>query len=121
MGTRHRQAGADALIGTWQDLSEFQQIGLCGGCDNSNGKLSDDGHADRGRVHPEIKGRGKNMNELKELLEVRRAILREHIALDKGCYNDPFLSQHSRGRVAVEEKWLEETEKMLTMVEKLDK
>jgi hypothetical protein len=62
-----------------------------------------------------------NVTELKELLEVRRAILREHIALDKGCYNDPFLSQHSRGRVAVEEKWLEETEKMLTMVEKLSK
>lgn len=121
MGTRHRQAGADALIGTWQNLSEFQQIGLCGGSDNSNGKLSDDGDADRSRVHPEIKGRGKNMNELKELLEVRRAILREHIALDKGCYNDPFLSQHSRGRVAVEEKWLEETEKLLDMVEKLNK
>jgi len=59
------------------------------------------------------------MNELKELLETRRAILREHISLDKGCFNDPFLSQHSRGRVSVEEKWLEETEKMLEMVSKL--
>lgn len=59
------------------------------------------------------------MNELKDLLETRRAILREHISRDKGCYNDPFLSQHSRGRVAVEEKWLEETEKMLEMVSKL--
>jgi hypothetical protein len=61
------------------------------------------------------------MNELKELLETRRAILREHIALDRGCYTDPFLSQHSRGRVAVQEQWLEEVEKMLNMVEKLGK
>ena len=61
------------------------------------------------------------MNELKEMLETRRAILREHIALDKGYYTDPFLSQHSRGRVAVEEAWLEETEKILSLVEKVVK
>ena len=59
------------------------------------------------------------MDELKGLLETRKAVLKEHIVLDKGCYNDPFLSQHSRGRVAVEEKWLEETEKLLDMVAKL--
>lgn len=47
--------------------------------------------------------------------------MQEHIKLDKGCFNDPFLSQHSRGRVAVEEQWLEETEKMLAMVNKLGK
>lgn len=61
------------------------------------------------------------MNELKEALETRRLLLQEHIRLDKGCFNDPFLSQHSRGRVAVEEQWLEETEKMLAMVNKLGK
>lgn len=59
------------------------------------------------------------MNELKEALETRRLLLQEHIRLDKGCFNDPFLSQHSRGRVAVEEQWLDETEKLLDMVAKL--
>ncbi|MBQ1295594.1 MAG: hypothetical protein IIY21_16230 [Clostridiales bacterium] len=59
------------------------------------------------------------MNELKEALETRRLLLQEHIRLDKGCFNDPFLSQHSRGRVAVEEKWLEETEKLLDLVERI--
>lgn len=61
------------------------------------------------------------MNEVKDLLETRRAVLREHIALDKGCYNDPFLSQHSRGRVAVEEAWLKEVEALIAIVEKLGK
>lgn len=56
-----------------------------------------------------------------ELLESRRAILKEHITLDKNCYNDPFLSQHSRGRVAVEEAWLKEVEALIAMVEKLGK
>lgn len=59
------------------------------------------------------------MNELRETLETRKLLLQEHIKLDKGCYNDPFLSQHSRGRVAVEEKWLEETEKLLDLVERI--
>jgi len=53
-----------------------------------------------------------------ELLESRRAILKEHITLDKNCYNDPFLSQHSRGRVAVEEAWLKETEDLLDALNK---
>jgi hypothetical protein len=61
------------------------------------------------------------MEELKSLLETRRAVLREHIALDKGCYNDPFLSQHSRGRVAVEEQWLDETEKLIDLVDRMKK
>ena len=59
------------------------------------------------------------MEELKRLLETRKAVLKEHITLDKGCYNDPFLSQHSRGGVAVEEQWLDETEKLLDMVAKI--
>ena len=61
------------------------------------------------------------MNELKEALETRRLLLQEHIKLDKGCFNDPFLSQHSRGRVAVEEAWLKEVEALIAMVEKLGK
>lgn len=61
------------------------------------------------------------MDELKGLLETRKAVLKEHIVLDKGCYNDPFLSQHSRGRVAVEEAWLKEVEALIAMVDKLGK
>lgn len=59
------------------------------------------------------------MSEIKELLETRRAVLRDHISMDKRNYNDPFLSQHSRGRVAVEEHWLEETEHLLELVDKI--
>ena len=39
--------------------------------------------------------------QILEALENRRAILKEQIALDKNCYNDACLSQHSRGRVKV--------------------
>ena len=51
-----------------------------------------------------------------EVLESRAALLKEHIEMDKKMYNDPFLAQHSRGRVAVEENWLEETEHLLKML-----
>ena len=53
-----------------------------------------------------------------EILESRRAILKEQITLDKNNYNDAFLSQHSRGRVAVEERWLEEVERLLDELRK---
>lgn len=53
------------------------------------------------------------MKQILETLENRRAILKEQIDLDKKCFNDPFLSQHSRGRVAVEEYWLKETERLI--------
>jgi len=59
-----------------------------------------------------------NNEDFIEVLESRRAILKEWITMDKNCYNDPFLSQHSRGRVAIEEKWLEETEKFLELIRK---
>ena len=48
-----------------------------------------------------------------EVLENRRAILKEHIVMDSKCFNDAVLSQFSRGRVAVQEAWLSETEKIL--------
>ena len=59
-----------------------------------------------------------NNEELIEVLENRRAILKDHITMDRNCFNDAFLSQHSRGRVAVEEAWLSETEKMLEMLKR---
>lgn len=55
-------------------------------------------------------------NGIIEILESRAALLKEHIEMDKKMYNDPFLAQHSRGRVAVEENWLEETEHLLKML-----
>ena len=62
------------------------------------------------------------MNEnLIEILENRRAMLKEQLDLDRKCFNDPFLSQHSRGRVAVEEYWLKETERLLELLMKHDR
>ena len=42
-------------------------------------------------------------NGIIEVLESRAALLKEHIEMDRKMFNDPFLAQHSRGRVAVEE------------------
>jgi len=56
------------------------------------------------------------MHELEEILENRITILKGYIAGDKALYNDPFLSQHARGKVSIEEKWLEETERLLEWV-----
>ena len=58
------------------------------------------------------------METLKAILENRKAVLKGYIASDKWLYNDPFLSQHARGKVAIEEKWLEETERLLELIEK---
>ena len=58
------------------------------------------------------------MEEIMEILTTRKAILKEQITMDKNCYGDPFLSQHSRGRVAVEEHWLEETERLIGFIER---
>lgn len=59
------------------------------------------------------------METMIEVLESRRAILKSAIADDTACFNDPFLCQHMRGRVSVEENWLKETEKLLELAEKL--
>jgi hypothetical protein len=51
------------------------------------------------------------MEEILEMLQNRKAIQMGHIAEDKGRYNDPFLGQFMRGRVAVEENdvdWLDD-------------
>ena len=58
------------------------------------------------------------METIKELLENRKAILKGYITSDKTLYNDPFLGQHARGKVCIEEKWLEETERLLELIEK---
>lgn len=55
---------------------------------------------------------------LLEFLENRRAMLKGNIAEDMARYTDPFLSQFMRGRVAVEEHWLKETEELIAELEK---
>lgn len=61
------------------------------------------------------------MNELianvVEMIEERRAITLGHIAADKAQFNDPFLCQHMRGRVAVEENDLEWLDKLLAVLQ----
>lgn len=58
------------------------------------------------------------MDVLRDVLESRKAVLKSMISDDKACFTDPFLSQHMRGRVAVEERWLEETERILEILTK---
>lgn len=59
------------------------------------------------------------MENLKELVTDKMASLKTDIANDKASFGDPFLSQHMRGRVAVEEHWLEFCGKMLNLIEKM--
>ena len=50
------------------------------------------------------------MAKVVEMIEERKAIQTVHLSRDKEQFNDPFLCQHMRGRVAVEEndiKWLD--------------
>ena len=58
------------------------------------------------------------MEELKELVSDKRAIIKANITEDKGRYGDPFLGQFMRGRVAVEEHWLEFCEKILEIIDR---
>jgi hypothetical protein len=58
------------------------------------------------------------MNEILEALQNRKAILKGSIAEDKARYNDAFLGQFMRGRVAVEERWLEEVDKLIEVIER---
>lgn len=58
------------------------------------------------------------MEKLIEMLQEKKASLKTNITEDKGRYNDPFLSQFMRGRVAVEEHWLAFCEEMLELIEK---
>lgn len=57
------------------------------------------------------------MNEILEELKNRRAILMGHMTEDKVRFNDPFLGQFMRGRVAVEENEVEWIDKMIARME----
>ena len=58
------------------------------------------------------------MDELKELVTDKKAILKSDITEDRARYGDPFLGQFMRGRVAVEEHWLEFCEKILEIIDR---
>lgn len=59
----------------------------------------------------------EKLEKVIEMIKDRKAIQMGHITADKACYNDPFLCQHSRGRVAVEENDVEWLDKVLAMLE----
>lgn len=52
-----------------------------------------------------------------EMIKERKAVQMGHITNDKACYNDPFLCQHMRGRVAVEENDVIWLDKLLAVLE----
>ena len=56
------------------------------------------------------------MKNIIKILEDRKAMLKGSMAEDKARYNDPFLGQFMRGRVAVEERWLEEIEDLIEII-----
>ncbi len=59
-----------------------------------------------------------NNEKALEDLENRRLWLKDNIEKDRKNFNDACLSQHSRGRVAIEETWLIETEKLIEELRK---
>lgn len=58
------------------------------------------------------------MNDVLKILEDRKAALKGSMTEDRARYSDPFLGQFMRGRVAVEERWLEEIEEIIGLIEK---
>ena len=55
------------------------------------------------------------MKKVKERLENRARILKEHIKLDNEWINDNFIGQFMVGRISMEEQWLKETESLLEL------
>lgn len=52
-----------------------------------------------------------------EMIEERKAIQTVHLSRDREQFNDPFLCQHMRGRVAVEENDVEWLDKLLAVLQ----
>lgn len=57
------------------------------------------------------------IEQVTEMVKNRKAIQMGHMTADKACYNDPFLCQHMRGRVSVEENEIEWLDKLLAVLE----
>lgn len=51
-----------------------------------------------------------------EMIKNRKAMTMGNITNDKACFNDPFIGQHMRGRVAVEENDIEWLDKLLAVL-----
>jgi hypothetical protein len=52
-----------------------------------------------------------------EMIKNRKAVQMGNITNDKAYFNDPFVGQHMRGRVAVEENDVEWLDKLLAVLE----
>ena len=59
----------------------------------------------------------ETIEKVTEMIKERKAIQMGHITNDKAQFNDAFLSQHMRGRVAVEESDVEWLDKVLAVIE----
>lgn len=57
------------------------------------------------------------LETITEMIKERKAIQMGHITADKAHFNDPFLSQHMHGRVAVEESDIAWLDKLLAVIE----
>lgn len=57
------------------------------------------------------------IEQVTEMVKNRKTIQMGHITADKACYTDPFLCQHMRGRVSVEENDIEWLDKLLSVLE----
>lgn len=58
------------------------------------------------------------MKEILEILESREGILVKHIEEDRKLYGDSVLREFYRGRVAIEENWLNETRKLIEFIKR---
>lgn len=52
------------------------------------------------------------MKEISELLEIRISTLEDHINQDSKWVNDNFLGYFMKGRINIEQKWLEESKRL---------
>ena len=57
------------------------------------------------------------IEKLTQMIKERKAIQEYHMSEDKARYNDPFLAQHMRGRVSVEENDIERLTDLLAVLE----
>lgn len=57
------------------------------------------------------------IEKVTKMIKERKAIQEFHMSEDKARYDDPFLSQHMRGRVAVEENDIEWLSNVLAVLE----
>jgi hypothetical protein len=57
------------------------------------------------------------LEDVTAMVKERKTVQTGHMTADKACYNDPFLCQHMRGRVSVEENDIEWLDKLLAVLE----